>query len=51
MLDAEVELLAVEPVGPSLSWSPLPEDQPVDHKRMVVLPSPLDGVDPQIANA
>jgi hypothetical protein len=45
-LDADVELLPVEREGLSLCWSPLPEDQPVDHKRMVVLPSPLDGVDP-----
>ena len=46
-LNAGVELLSVERESPSLCWFPFPEDQPVDHKRMVVLPSPLDGVDPR----
>jgi len=44
-LDVDVELLSIEIESPSLCWSSLAEDQPVDHKRMVVLPSPLDGAD------
>lgn len=46
-LGAEVELLSVERESTSLCWSPLPEDQSIDHERMVVPPSPLDRVDPK----
>jgi hypothetical protein len=39
-LDPYVEFLSVEVESPYLGWVPLPEDQPVHHKRMVILPSP-----------
>src|ERR1700745_4435660 len=45
-LGADIELLSIELESPSLCWFPLPEDQPVDHKGMVVLPSPFDRVYP-----
>ena len=47
-LRSDVELFSVERESPSLCWLPLPEDQPIDHKRMVVLPSPLDSVDSNV---
>jgi hypothetical protein len=47
-LGADVELLTLERESPSLWRFPLPEHQPIDQKRMVVLPSPLNRVDPAI---
>jgi len=46
-LAADVQLLSVECEGPSLCRFPLSEDEPINNKRMVVLPSPLDRVDPR----